>query len=134
MNTEKSLGTVLTEAKEEVKEFIVTRLEILRSEIKEKVKTWKYSLPLLLLAGGLMLIGWMVLTFAFVALIRAWFLPSDYAWVWGAAIVAAIYLIAGLAVGGFAYSELKSVGVAPKRTLEVLRQDQVWMETEARII
>jgi uncharacterized membrane protein YqjE len=134
VNTEKSLGTVLTEAKEEIKEFILTRLGILRSEIKEKVATWKYSIPLLLLAGGFLLLGWMVVTFGFVALIRAWFLPSVYAWVWAGAIVAALYLIAGLAVGWFAYSELRSAGLAPKRTLEVLKQDQVWIETEARTI
>jgi uncharacterized membrane protein YqjE len=134
VNTEKSLGTVLTEAKDEIKEFILTRFEILRSEVREKVETWKYSIPLLLLAGGLLLLGGMVVTFAFVALIRAWFLPSVYAWVWAGAVVAALYLIAGLAVGWFAYSELRSAGVAPKRTLEVLKQDQVWIETEARTI
>lgn len=134
MNTEKSLGTVLTETKEDIKEFIATRLQLLRSEIKEKIDTWKYSVPLLLLAGGLLLIGWMVLTFAFVALVRAWFLPSDYAWVWAGVIVAAIYLIAGIAVGWFAYTEFTSVGLAPKRTLQVLKEDQVWMETEARTI
>ena len=134
MNTEKSLGAVLTETKQEIKEFIATRLQLLRSEIKEKIATWKYSVPLLLLAAGLLLIGWMVLTFAFMALIHTWFLPSDYAWVWAGLIVATLYLIAGLAVGWFAYSELSSAGVAPTRTLEVLKQDQVWMETEARTI
>ena len=134
MNNEKSLGTVLTETKEELKEFIATRLQLLRSEIKEKLETWKYAVPVLLLAAGLLLIGWMVLTFAFIALIHAWFLPSDYAWVWAGLIVAGIYLIAGMAVGWFAYSELSAAGVAPKRTLEVLKQDQVWMETEARTI
>ena len=57
-----------------------------------------------------------------------------YFWVWAGLIVATLYLIAGLAVGWFAYSELSSAGVAPTRTLEVLKQDQVWMETEARTI
>ena len=134
MNTEKSLGAVLTETKGEIKEFIATRLQLLRSELKEKIATWKYSLPLLLVAGGLLLMGWAVLTFAFVALLRALFLPSVYAWLWGGLIVAVVYLIAGFAVGWFAYGQLASAGVAPKRTLEVLKQDQVWIETEARTI
>jgi uncharacterized membrane protein YqjE len=132
MNNEKSLGVVLTETKEEMKEFIETRLQILRAEINEKVKTWKYSLPLLLLAAGLLLIGWITLTFSLVALIRAFFLPDPFAWLWAGLIVTALYLVAGLAVGWFAYSELLSVGVAPKRTMQVLKQDQVWIQNEAR--
>ncbi len=132
MNTEKSLGTVLTETKEEMKEFIETRLHLLRSEVTEKLRTWKYSVPLLLLGAGLLLLGWMVLTFALVALIRAWFLPSPYAWLWAGLIVSAAYLIAGGAVGWFAYSELQATGLAPSRTLQVLKQDQIWLQNETR--
>lgn len=133
MNTEKSLGAVLIETKEEVKEFVETRLQLLRSELTEKVRIWKYSVPLLLIAGGLLLIGGMVLTFAIVAVIRAWFLPSEYAWVWAGLIVASIYLISGLAVGWFAYTELLATGLAPKRTMQVLKQDQAWIQNEKRV-
>lgn len=132
MNSEKSLGTVLIETKEEIKEFLETRLQLLRSEVAEKIRIWKYSVPLLALAGGLLLIGCTVLTFAFVAVIRAWFLPSEYAWVWAGLIVACLYLIAGGAIGWFAYTELLAAGFAPKRTLEVLKQDQVWIHNETR--
>ena len=134
MNTEKSLGAVLTETKEEIKEFIETRLQILRSEITEKLRIWKYSIPLLLLAVGLLVVGWMVLTFAIVAVIRAWFLPSEYAWFWAGLIVAVIYLIAGGIAGWFAYSGLSGAGVTPKRTIKVLKQDQVWIQNETRSV
>jgi uncharacterized membrane protein YqjE len=133
VNTEKSLGALVTETKEEVREFLETRLQLLRAEIAEKMRIWKYSVPMLLLAGGLLLIGWMVLTFAIVAAIRAWFLPSEYAWVWAGLIVAFIYLVAGGAIGWFAYAELLSTGLAPKRTMEVLKQDQVWIQNETRV-
>lgn len=132
MNTEKSLGTVLTETKEEMKEFIATRLQLLCSEIAEKLRIWKYSVPLLLTAGALLLAAWMTLAFALVAVIRAWFLPSPYAWFFAALIITAIYLIAGGAVGWFAYTELAAAGVTPKRTLQVLKQDQVWIQNETR--
>lgn len=133
MNNEKSLASVLSETKEEIKEFIETRLQLLRSEVAEKLRIWKYSVPLLLLAGGLLLLGWMVLTFALVSLVRAWFLPSVYGWLWAGLIIAAIYLISGVAVGWFAYTELIVTGLAPKRTLEVLKQDQVWVKNEKRV-
>jgi len=132
VHNEKSIGIILAEAKAELKEFFNTRLQILRSELKEKVGSLKQSVPLLLVAAALLLAGWIALTFALVALIQAWFLPSAYSWMWAALIVGCLYLAGGIAVGWFGYSEIKTVGVAPKRTLEVLKQDQVWIQNEAR--
>jgi uncharacterized membrane protein YqjE len=133
MNSDRSLAAVLVETKEELKEFIQTRIQLLRSEVGLKLRIWKYSVPLLLLAGGLLLMGALVLTFAFVALIRAWFLPSQYSWLWAGLIVAALYLVAGVAVGWFGYGELRTTGLAPKRTFEVLKQDRAWVQNEKRV-
>lgn len=130
MKSERPLATVLAETKEEIKEFVQTRLQLVQSEVGEKVRIWKYSIPLLFLACGLLLMGVLVLTFAFVALIRAWFLPSQYAWLWAGLIVAALYFFSGGAVGWFAYGELRTAGLAPKRTLEVLKQDQAWVRVQ----
>jgi len=132
VHTEKSLATLFNETKTELKDFIQTRLQILMAELKEKGDIWKVSLPLLGGALAVLLAGWMTLTFALVALVRAWFLPSPYGWVWGGLIVAGVYFIAGLSVGWFAYGEIKSAGIAPTRTLTVLKQDQVWIQNEAR--
>lgn len=132
MHTEKSIGVILAETKSEFMEFFDTRLQILRTELKEKVNSLKQSLPLLLVAAALLFAGWITLTFALVVLIRAWFLPSPYAWMWASLIVGCFYSVGGIAVGWFGYSEIKAVGVAPKRTLEVLKQDQVWIQNEAR--
>jgi uncharacterized membrane protein YqjE len=132
VHTEKSIGIILAETKAELIEFFDTRLQILRSELKAKINSLKQSLPLLLVAAVLLLAGWITLTFALVALIRAWFLPSPYSWMWAGLIVGCVYSVGGIAVGWFGYSEIKTVGVAPKRTLEVLKQDQAWIQNEAR--
>jgi len=132
VNTEKSLGAVLTETREEMKEFIETRLQILHAEITEKLGIWKYSVPLLLLACGLLLLGWMVLSFAFVAVVGQWLLPAAYAWFWAGLIVSSVYLIAGAALGWYAYSQLRAAGITPKHTLQVLKQDQAWIQKETR--
>ncbi|MGE5325153.1 MAG: phage holin family protein [Actinomycetota bacterium] len=132
MHNEKSIGTVVSETKQELKEFIQTRIAILRSEVAEKLRAWKYAVPVLLGALALLLAAWIVLTFAIVALLAGIFQPSPYAWLFGALIVGVAYLLLGLALGWFAYSELSSVGVAPQRTMEVLKQDQVWIQNEAR--
>lgn len=132
MHNEKSIGTVVSETKQELKEFIQTRVAMLKTEYVEKVRTWKYAIPMLLGALALLLAAWIVLTFAIVALLAGIFQPSPYAWLFGGLIVGVAYLLMGLAVGWFAYSELSSVGVAPQRTMEVLKQDQVWIQNEAR--
>jgi hypothetical protein len=132
VHNEKSIGTVISETKQEVKEFIQTRIAIFKAEITEKVRTWKYAVPMLLGALVLLLAAWIVLTFALVALLAGMFQPSPYAWLFGALIIGGAYLLLGLALGWFAYSELSATGVAPQRTLEVLKQDQVWIQNEAR--
>ena len=132
MHTDKSLATILAETKEELKEFVATRVGILKAEIDEKIRTWKYVVPLLLAAAALLLAGWMALTFALMALLHAIFLPSPYAWLWAGLIVAGAYLLLGIAVGWFDYSEISAAGIIPNRTLQVLKQDQVWIQNEAR--
>lgn len=132
MNTDKPIGTLLSETKEEVKEFLDTRLQLLKTEISEKMSRWKASIPMLGIAAALLLSGWMVLTFAFVALLHALFLPSPYSWLWAGLIVAAMYFIGGVVLGWMGYSELTSVSVTPERTLKVLKQDQVWIQNETR--
>ena len=132
MHTDKSLATILAETREELKEFVATRVGILKAEIDEKIRTWKYVVPLLLVAGALLLAGWMALTFALMALLHGVFLPSPYAWLWAGLIVGGAYVVLGIAIGWFAYSEISAAGITPTRTLQVLKQDQVWIQNEAR--
>jgi energy-coupling factor transporter transmembrane protein EcfT len=134
VHTEKSLATLLAETKEELKDFVVTRVGILKAELEEKISTWKSVVPLLLGALVLLWTGWLVITAALISFLHALFLPSVYAWVWASLIVGGIYLALALAVGWFAYGELTEAGIKPTRTLNVLKQDQVWLQNEARTV
>lgn len=132
VHTDKSFGAVLAETKEELKDFIQTRIAMLKAEVSEKLRTWKYTIPVLLGAFALLFAGWIVLTFALVALIHSWLMPTGFGWFWAALIVGGAYMLAGIALGWFGYSEMKTAGVAPTRTINVLKQDQVWIQNEAR--
>jgi uncharacterized membrane protein YqjE len=132
VHTEKTIATVLAETKEELKEFVATRLEMLRTELREKTSTWKQSIILLLVAAVLLIAAWMTLTFALIAVLHAALIGSIYSWFFAGLIVGGLYLVVGGLVGWFAYRELKDTGVTPTRTLEVLKQDQVWIQNEAR--
>ena len=132
MHTEKSIATILAETKEEIKQFVTTRVGILKAEIDEKIRTWKYVIPVLIISLALLLAAWISFTFAMIALLHSFFMPSLFAWLWAALIVAGVYLALGVAAGWFAYSEIKTTGLMPNRTLTVLKQDQVWIQNEAR--
>ena len=134
MHTEKSLATVLAETKEELKGFVSTRLEMLRAELREKVRTWKQGIPFLLVAAVLIITGWIALTFTLIALLHVAFIDSPYSWFFAGLIVTLFYLVVGGLVGWFAYRELTTTGLKPTRTLEVLKQDQLWMQNEARTL
>jgi peptidoglycan biosynthesis protein MviN/MurJ (putative lipid II flippase) len=134
VHTEKSLATLLAETKEELKDFVVTRVGILKAEIEEKISTWKAIIPVLLCALALLWAGWLALTFALIAWLHALFMPSAFAWLWASLIIGGVYLIMAVVLGWFAYSELTEAGIAPARTLKVLKQDQVWLQNEARTI
>lgn len=132
MHTEKSIATILAETKDELKQFVTTRVTILKSEIDEKISRLKAVIPLALVAALFLVSGWMVLTFALIALLHAFFAPSVYAWLWASLIVTAVYLMVGAIAGWYAYSEIKATQFAPTRTMKVLQQDQVWIQNEAR--
>jgi 3-mercaptopyruvate sulfurtransferase SseA len=72
-----------------------------------------------------------VLTLAFVAGLATHF-ESQYAWLFAALIVAAVYLLIGGVAAWMGYRELTSQSLAPTRTLRVLKQDQLWLANEAR--
>ena len=132
MHSEKSIATILAETKDELKQFVTTRLNILKAEMDEKISRLKSVIPLAVVAVLFLISGWMVFTFALIALLHALFVPSAYAWLWASLIVTAVYLLVGGIAGWLAYSEIKATNLTPTRTLKVLQQDQVWIQNEAR--
>jgi hypothetical protein len=57
---------------------------------------------------------------------------NDFRWAIGAGAVFFLYAIIGGVVGWMGYREVSSEGLAPQRTLRVLKQDQIWIQNEAR--
>jgi hypothetical protein len=133
-NPEKSLAAILAETKEELKQFIATRVEIFKAEMNERTITLKRVIPLILGGAMVLFAGWLTLTFALVALLHTMFISSVYSWFWAGLIVAAVYMLSGGILGWLGYKGLTTTGLKPTRTLEVLKQDQIWIQNEARTI
>jgi hypothetical protein len=128
----KSIGQVVSELKNDARDFVSTRLQILAQEMNDKVKVWKVVVPMLAVAAVIATVALLTLTFALVAFLAGIFQPSAYAWCYGSLIVTAFYFITAFGLFYLGRRELTQAGMAPTRTLRVLKEDQIWMQKEAR--
>ena len=128
----KAIGQVAAELKDDLRDFVATRGQMLTQEMSDKLKVWKVALPMLAVAVVLGGVAFLVFTFALVSFFAALFAPSPYAWCCGALIVAAIYFVASFGTYYFGKRDLSQTGLVPTRTLRVLKQDRIWIENEAR--
>lgn len=128
----RTLAALIAETKDELKEFAQTRLDMLRSEMKDKVSAWKVAMPLIIIGLVLAITGWFVLTACLISAIAVGFYGSPWAWTFALLIVGIAYMLAAVVAVTFAMRGLKEQGVAPKRTIRVLKEDRAWLSSEAR--
>ena len=127
---ERSLGEIVAEIREELKEFLSTRVEMMRTEFRETVRAARIGLPLFVLAMGLICLACLLFTLALVVLVASAFAGSAYAWFFAFIIVGALWMIAAAGAAAFAYNEFR--GKFPQRTVEVLKADKSWLQSEVR--
>ena len=130
-NQEKSIAMVMGELKVEIRDFVQTRLDILKQEMKTKASLLKLAAPMFAIALVLAAVGFLCFTGFLVTLIASAF-SGTAGWMWAFLIVGGAYFIIAGLCALFAWGELKQGGLAPKHTIQVLKQDQVWLRNEAR--
>lgn len=133
-NHNRSLRAILNETKQELKQFLSTRMEILKSEFREALSAFRVALPLGLAAAAFMGTGFLVLTGAVVALVASAFAGNPYAWFFALVIVGVIWTVLGVAAAFFAYYRIRSKGMFPRRTVAVLKADKIWLESTQEAI
>jgi VIT1/CCC1 family predicted Fe2+/Mn2+ transporter len=132
VESERPLGSIVNEAKDEIKDFAQTRVAMLISEMRENLRTIKTAAPTIIVGLLLAATAWLVLTGALISLIWVAFAPSAYAPFLALLIVGLAYLILGGIFALLGYSSLQDKSLVPKRTIEVLKQDRTWFQNEAR--
>ncbi len=128
----RGVAEVLNECKEELKEFVSTRLEMLRGEMQEKLTNVKVALPALVVGAVLLLAAFFLFTWGLVSLIAMAMIGQPYAYTAAFFMVFVLYALSGGATVAYGFRTLTSKGIKPERTLRVLKQDQIWLQTEAR--
>ncbi|HZQ24325.1 MAG TPA: phage holin family protein [Terriglobales bacterium] len=127
-----TLAEVISEIRDEVKDFLQTRVQMFKSELREKVSAWRSGVILGAIAAVFGLTAFWLLTLALVGLIAVVFWGSAYAFFFAFLIVGFVWLAMAGTAAFLAVRELRRQGILPEKTIAVLKQDKNWLQQEAR--
>jgi uncharacterized membrane protein YqjE len=131
-NTGRSITAVLADMKEELKQFVETRISILSTELREKLKVWKIAAPLAAAAIILLLTAYLLFTISLVGLLFTFLPDTPYRWSLAFLGVAVLWSILGGIAGYFAKREFELKGLLPQKTIDVLKGDKLWIQSEVK--
>lgn len=128
----RSIGSILFDTKEELKQFVETRITMLKAEMRENMKMLKMAAPLAVAGITLLLTAYVLFTLALVGLVVAFLPTNPYRWAIAFAAVAVLWTILGGVMAYFAKREFETRQLMPKKTMRVLKEDSVWIQREVR--
>ena len=129
----KTLAEIVADIKDELKEFVATRIAMLRSEMGRNFQAIKMAAPVLVVGIVLLWTAWLAFSAFLVSVLATAFSGyGNWAWVISFLIVAFAYAVVGGMVTFTAVQRLKEKGLKPDRTIRVLQQDKLWLQTEAK--
>ena len=126
----RSLAEVISEIKGEVKDFVQTRVSMFVAEMRESLKNSKAGAIYAGIALALGAAGLLMLSVALAALVAVAFWGSPYAWFLGFLIIGLLWTIIAAMLALAAVRQFREL--APKRTIQVLKEDKIWLQHEAR--
>jgi uncharacterized membrane protein YqjE len=127
-----SLASTLAEMKIELLDFLDTRIELLKTELQEKINILKTAAPLGALGALLLATAYLLFTLALVSLVVVSFQDNPYRWFFAFLIVAFAWTVFGGIAVYFAKRELEMKTLLPQRTIEVLKGDKIWIQAEVK--
>lgn len=139
MNTEatnlhngRTVGSILSDTKEELKEFLETRIAMLRTELGEKMAMLKAAAPLAVVGILFLLTAYVLFTLGLVGVIIAFIPENPYRWCIAFFAVAVLWGLIGGICAYMALREFQVKELMPKRTMQVLKEDKLWLQSEVR--
>jgi hypothetical protein len=105
---------------------------MVKSELHETISAAKVWAPLAAAAVIFLGTAYLLLTIAIVALVSVAFVTNPYRWFLSFLIVAVVWAITGVVFAYLAWIQLRAQGIFPKRTVEVLKADGIWLQNEVR--
>jgi uncharacterized membrane protein len=139
MNTEvnngmngRTVGSILSDTKEELKDFLETRIAMFKSELGDKLAMVKSAAPLAVVGILFLLTAYFLFTLGLVGAIVAFLPENPYRWCIAFFAIGLLWAIVGGLTAYFAIREFKLKELMPKRTMQVLKEDKMWIQSEVR--
>ncbi len=127
-SSDPALGDLFRQLAQDSATLVRQEMALAKAELKTNVKSVARDAVMVGVGGLLALIGAMVLLAAVVVAVGD---ALDNYWL-GALIVAALFLIVGGLLAMSNLKKLKQEEVAPTRTLETLKEDKQWLQSEIK--
>ena len=127
-NNDPALGELFRQLAQDSATLVRQEMTLAKAELKSNVKSVARDAVMVGVGGILALIGTLVLLAAVVVAVGD---ALDNYWL-GALIVAAVFLIVGGLLAMSNLKKLKQEEVAPARTLETLKEDKQWLQSEIK--
>jgi uncharacterized membrane protein YqjE len=132
INNGRTIAQVLSDAKEELKQFVDTRIAMLKTELKENLKTLKIAAPLAGVGVLLLATAYLLFTLALVGLVFAFLPDNAFRWCLALLAVAILWTILGGVAAYFAKREFEAKELMPNKTIRVLKGDRIWIQSEVK--
>ncbi|HXS76613.1 MAG TPA: phage holin family protein [Terracidiphilus sp.] len=132
MDGGRTVGSILSDTKEELREFLETRITMLRTELGEKMAMLKAAAPLAVVGILFLLTAYMLFSVGLVGVIVALMPENPYRWCIGFFAIAVLWGIVGGICAYMAMREFQMKELMPKRTMQVLKEDKLWLQSEVR--
>jgi len=107
-------------------------LRLLHSEFEEILQSVQSSLPLVVATIILLGTAYLLLVAALVGLVSFAFVNSPSRWPLSFLIVGSLWLIAGVVTAALARNSFRDRVSFPKKTIEVLKADGLWIHDERK--
>jgi Putative Actinobacterial Holin-X, holin superfamily III len=128
----RSIAQVLSDTKDELKQFVDTRIAMLKAELQEKLKMLKLAAPLAAAGVVLLVTAYLLFTLSLVGLVFAFLPDNAFRWCLAFFAVAVLWSLLGGVAAYFAKREFELKGVIPNRTIRVLKGDKIWIQAEVK--
>lgn len=132
MHDSRRVAEVLQEMKQELQSFVETRWAMLKAEVQEIWKTLKGAIPIVIAAAVLLGTAYLLLTIALVGMVAGFLPQNPYRWCIAFFAVGLLWGILGGTTAYIAWRKFKTKEMVPRRTLEVLHGDKVWIQSEVK--
>jgi uncharacterized membrane protein YqjE len=126
VGAEPQLGDLFRQLAQDSATLVRQEVALAKAEIRENVKTVARNATMIALGGVVALLGVLVLIAFLVMLVGD---ALDEYWL-GALIVGALFVIVGGVTAMKAMQNLKRESLAPEQTIQTLKEDKQWLQTE----